>query len=683
MNIRKPFCINLATILLFVAAFAFSAESQAQTYIQIKKGTPLSEQMVYPSATYEIRSKIDLHGDRVIMPKGCTVYFKKGLIKNGELVLNHTRLDGKVRLDCRVSGSIQNDTVYTEWFFKGAHSRKKVQDKSERVQMTFNLGAPTVAFGTGYYRFQGIDIGKRVSIVGSGTIVKPAVLDQTEYDFHFLRNVFYSENAESVIISGFRFEGYLSGTILSSFKSDTIYGEPLIWVNKGQNVEVSHCVFANIENCTYCNKAYTYYGKKQGSCVCLWDVSNAVYTDCEQTGNRHDEQIWVIAVDKPIADTRVTYARNYIHDMKPGPNSSAFTCVAGECLLEENVVENYSYPGSMFNTFAKKLIIKDNKISHSYCSSVFDACEYRYFHNDEIIVENNNVEAINSILLLAQSEKVSILNNDFRGLGLYSSANSRIAAKSAGKYKYWYTDDGDVLPTDAKTVISGNQADFTNYDGTRSIAGTKADYGTGEILEPSKYSNVGSNYGCGILVHPIDAKAGDITIKDNVFTSIQSLDGIIDKNNLADIIPEAIRLINTDKATITGNTFHGAFRSHQSSDTYSCISIYSYPDVMEKLSSPKSYTRNPTQLGVYTIENNTFNVGDASSFSVITIYPRRDAPGRRLLSFTELNINGNTLSTTSSAANAIHAATKAAVAEMKLYINTAPISIERCNINVK
>lgn len=67
------------------------------------------------------------------------------------------------------------------------------------------------------------------------------------------------------------------------------------------------------------HKAYTYYGKKQGSCVCLWDVSNAVYTDCEQTGNRHDEQIWVIAVDKPIAGTRVTYARNYIYDMKPGP----------------------------------------------------------------------------------------------------------------------------------------------------------------------------------------------------------------------------------------------------------------------------------------------------------------------------------------------------------------------------
>ena len=346
------------------------------------------------------------------------------------------------------------------------------------------------------------------------------------------------------------------------------------------------------------------------------------YPNHEQVHCRHDEQVWIIGVNKPIQDLRVNYQGNHIHDMKPGPNSSAFACVAGFCLVENNKVERYEYPGSLCNTFARKLIIRNNIIKDSYCSSVFDACESRYHHNDEIEVYDNQVDALNSVLLMAQSEKVTIKNNVFKGIALYYSGNYRLDRKH--KYQYWYTIESEVLPTDAETLIEGNKADFTYYDGHRSIAGTKADYGTGEILEPQKYSKTGNNYGCGIFIHPREAKAGNVTIRNNTFTSFETLEGFVDENNLKGINPQAIRIMNTENITITGNTFNGAYEVVGTDGKRSCITVYGYPDYMEPLLKSKESPEQISSVGTYTIKDNTFNVSD-SSFCVIAFFPRKNA----------------------------------------------------------
>ena len=596
-----------------------------------------------PATTYIVRSTLNLRGETLHVPSGSTLLFEKGKIKNGRVVFHDNELQGKVKIYAEIGGTVVNEVVFTDWFVKPVSSPRKLKNTSERMQAIFNLGARRMVLGEGYYQFNNVSIGKRVEIFGEGTKIIPVVLEQNEYVFNFLKNVFYTADAEEVIIKGITFEGKKTGTILPSFKSTSIYGEPLILVDKAKKVVIDGCVFRDIENCTYCNKAYNYYGKKQGSCVCLWDVNDASFINCEQVGIRHDEQVWIIPVNKPIMETKVIYSGNYVHDMTPGPNSSAFTCVAGTCLVENNKVERYSYPGSMFNTFGKKLVIRNNVISDSYCSSVFDACEYRYFHNDEIVVEDNRVEVVNAVLLLAQSEKVTIRNNQFKGLGLYYSANSRVAHKSAGKYKYWYTDAEEILPVDAETLIENNQADFTLYDGNRSIAGTKADYGTGEILEPQKYNTVGNNYGCGILIHPIDAKAGKISIINNTFTSLQSLEGQTDLNNLAGTYPYTIKLVNTESVIIRGNTINGCYPVYDSPNDYTCIGVYNYPDVMESLDKPSSISRKPSEYGKYLIEDNVFNVGTDNTFYPVAFFPRVNAARKTQLTIGELVVRSNKL----------------------------------------
>lgn len=653
---------NHIEFVLFLTAFFLLAscgetrnlerEGDISKVVEIRRGSKIVElTSAEPGTIFQICSTVNLNGQTVILPRDIVLRFKKGKIINGHIVFNNTKLEGRVNILCDFSGSVNNDVIYVDWFLKGAKSANKANIMSNRVQSIFNLGAAHVVFGKGFYKLASIHIGKDVSIEGVGTIIKPMILEQSEYHFNFLKNVFYSDNAKSVIIKNIVFQGSHTGTFLKGFKSDKIYGEPLIWVDKADKVVIDGCVFCDIENCTYCNKSYTYYGKKQGSCVCLWDVSNASYINCEQVNCRHDEQVWIIAVDKPIMETKVTYTGNYIHDMTPGPNSSAFTCVAGECLIERNRVERYGYPGSIFNVFAKKAIIRNNEIKDSYCSSVFDVCEYSYFHNDEVIVENNNVDAVNSVLLLGQAAKVSIRNNVFRGLSLYFSANNRRPQNSIGGYKYWYSDAEGVLPTDTETVIDGNICDFTAYDGTRSIAGTKADYGTGEITEAAKYSNVGVNYGCGILIHPNEAKAGSITITNNTFTSISSLDGVEDKNNLANLYPYAIKLVNTQNATIKGNTFNGGYPLYNSPGEYTCIGIYNYPDVMEKMGKPNDISRNPSQYEKYIIEDNVFNVPEGKTFYPFSVYARTNSKRQTELIFKEFVVRKNSFTGTKTKAS--------------------------------
>ena len=595
------------------------------------------------SSIIEISSTINLKGETVRLRDNKTLLFKGGKIKNGKIIFNNTRLEGRVKLLCDVEGKVCNDTVYTDWFLKGEKTKKKLQDMSQRVQAVFNLGASHVVFGSGYYQFAAIYLGKNIEVIGDKTVIHPLRVVQNEYDFIFLRNIFHATDADNVIIRGLTFEGEKTGNILPGFKSTIIFGEPLVLVDKAIKVIIDGCVFKNIENCTYCNKAYNYYGNKQGSCVCLWDVSEASFINCVQVGNRHDEQVWIIAVNKPIMETKVTYSGNYVHDMNPGPNSSAFTCVAGTCLLENNRVERYSYPGSMFNVFAKKAIIRNNEIKDSYCSSVYDVCEYSYFHNDEVLVEGNQVDAVNSVLVLGQSAKTTIKNNVFRGLGLYYSANNPRPNKDTGGYQYWYSESDGILPVDAETVIDGNICDFTAYDGNRSIAGATADYSTGEILATQSYNNVGVNYGCGILLHPNVAKAGSISIMNNTFTSIQSLDGVEDKNNLANLYPYTIKLVNTESALIKNNTFNGGYAIYGNHGEVTCIGIYNYPDVMEKLAKPSQISLKPSEYGKYVIEDNVFNVETGKTFYPFAVYARTNSSRQTQLTFRELVVKNNSI----------------------------------------
>ena len=100
-------------------------------------------------------------------------------------------------------------------------------------------------------------------------------------------------------------------------------------------------------------------------------------------------------------------------------------------------------------------------------------------------------------------------------------------------------------------------------------------------------------------------------------------------------------MVNTENVTIRGNTFNGCYRIVQSPNEYTCISIYNYPDVMEKLEKPGAISRNPSQYGKYIIEDNVFNVPEGKTFYPFSVYARTNATRKTPLVIKELVVRNN------------------------------------------
>ena len=161
--------------------------------VTISSSRNIFKEMNLPNKTYVIKRTINLNGKQIVIPDGCTLVFKNGIIKNGMIVFQNTMLAGNVNIRCDVKGNILNDTLKTDWFFDGFSAGKKIQDYSNRIQNVFNLGSRTVVFGEGYYQFHDIKIGKNIEIIGNRTFIIPVKLNITKYNFNFLRNVFYTK----------------------------------------------------------------------------------------------------------------------------------------------------------------------------------------------------------------------------------------------------------------------------------------------------------------------------------------------------------------------------------------------------------------------------------------------------------------------------------------------------------
>lgn len=115
----------------------------------------------------------------------------------------------------------------------------------------------------------------------------------------------------------------------------------------------------------------------------------------------------------------------------------------------------------------------------------------------------------------------------------------------------------------------------------------------------------------------------------------------MDKNNLANLYPYTIKLVNTQNATINGNIFNGGYPLYNSPGEHTCMGFYNYPDVMEKLGKPGTISRNPSQYEKYIIEDNVFNVPEGKTFYPFSVYARTNAKRQTELKFKEFVVRNN------------------------------------------
>ena len=131
--------------------------------------------------SYVVIGNVDLKGKTLVIPKGKKVVFSGGKIANGTVVLDETQLDGDVKIEGNVQGSVTNGEIKASWFGLRAGSQS---DQTKTLQSIVNLyesnvshnswdinlenPEPTIIIPSGKYNVGEVTLRSYVTIKGAG-----------------------------------------------------------------------------------------------------------------------------------------------------------------------------------------------------------------------------------------------------------------------------------------------------------------------------------------------------------------------------------------------------------------------------------------------------------------------------------------------------------------------------------
>lgn len=152
---------------------------------QTSAGFPANENGVY-LIDRDVTLNEDIH-----LPSGCIIDFRGGCIKgNRTLWLNETFLTGKVKFQCKVRGSIENDRVNVKWF--GAEDNGSINpkgyDSSKAFQIAIDFAEENnkeLYVPTGYYGISKtlyVTKNKKCGIVGTES-ARPYIYALSSMDY--------------------------------------------------------------------------------------------------------------------------------------------------------------------------------------------------------------------------------------------------------------------------------------------------------------------------------------------------------------------------------------------------------------------------------------------------------------------------------------------------------------------
>jgi len=142
---------SVVFIVLILTACSSVVLANGVRRVSLKANKPLSEQLTIENATYVIKSDFDLNGDTVVIPKGSTLKFSKGVLTNGVLVGQGTKIESSKKKrfgkNLKIIGAWNVETAYSEWF----DPRTDGSDDTEALTAFFNFPAAKKILKAGEY----------------------------------------------------------------------------------------------------------------------------------------------------------------------------------------------------------------------------------------------------------------------------------------------------------------------------------------------------------------------------------------------------------------------------------------------------------------------------------------------------------------------------------------------------
>lgn len=381
-------------IFLLAAALCFPALVDAKT---VNPAKPLQEQFA-KKAKYKINQPIDLGGKELIVPAQSKLVFKGGCIKNGTVRLENAKLQGDVRLYTRVSGSVVNKELKTDWFVSGIDIDSLFADS-----VFYLTGYQTLRFAPGDYvcsmrksaqglRLSGVVIdgnGCSITAKNSGTA---------------LESLFILKNATDVVMKNFRLDG-------GKFTDPTEGARHNIYLSACKNITVEDIVSDNaftdglyIRDCngvTVNNFSATHCGR-QGCSITSGKnirISNSTFADTYRTAPKSGIDIEPSLKNDVIDSVLISRCRFtgnassgiVIHLKAQDP---VYPCNIN---VEDCYFENNNVNVSLCSTEKSgngRIIIRGCTLKNSKAVSLQSKC-YSATETPEVTVENCTIENAN------------------------------------------------------------------------------------------------------------------------------------------------------------------------------------------------------------------------------------------------------------------------------------------------
>lgn len=429
---------------------------QGQNRVKLCKNKTFAEQVTKPNTVYKIRHTFDLAGDTVVIPEGCVLRFKRGIITNGTLVLNGTYLEGTKGLhNVVLTGTCTNKELLSDLFVLDNTGKT---DNSVDVQSMFNIGVEKIKFSKGTYSFSDIHVGNVGINANGSTFVSTLAQD----GYSVIKNIFVASNTDFFKLYDATIQGHLEGNP----RIQKVVLSPIDLTNVN-NVELKGCAFKELRSA--CNNAYTggQYDYRGVSFSCH-GCKNVSVEDCEFYDLGPSEWTWIAPIASGTWDDveMVHLKNNYIHNPKDDyeRGNTPINVFSKNVVFEGNLLEYQMYAGSAFNLQSRNVIVHDNVVRNSHFKSIVDVCEYGDFCNDYVEIYNNDFSAFNAQCIVTNSKELIVRNNQLKGLSAvvayatyYDSAVNHAACVDYAT---------NTVRPNQKVIIEGNECDCDYVDTT-------------------------------------------------------------------------------------------------------------------------------------------------------------------------------------------------------------------------
>lgn len=325
---------------------------------------------------YVIKENVDLEGKTIKLPKGGTLVFENGTIRNGTIVFNHTTISGENPSfrDVKVKGTLANQAIYSNWFKSSAEGN----DYLTSIIKTCCNSSSDFVFNEGKYRFtEPIYLFGRCNLSGEGDV--NLVVDMGKGPFFLL--------AGNDTIGGknpITWHGKIDNLKFIANRGSFNYFVNLINV---QDCEISNCLFdmsgkgvncynkviASVNNAKYSNPS-------KGRNIVI--KNNRIIIHHTKENRNNSEPIGVESRENvTIEDNTVLNARDDV-----GIHGSANVTVRNNDVT--------AYDGRIFVSNSTDVVIENNNIKYVFPSTtgmgVYVGVESGYDKIPERITIKNN-----------------------------------------------------------------------------------------------------------------------------------------------------------------------------------------------------------------------------------------------------------------------------------------------------